>query len=127
MGAGNPAALASSIRRTSPSVESIGVRKRQVRGAAELLRALLVYALCGLSFRGLGCWGVFMAIGSLSEKAWRKRFQRAAGWISWLLGTLIATTQRPGWLPEGIKETGIVLVHRGVNLSMIKRSPCRST
>lgn len=86
------------------------VRKRQVRGTAELLRALLVYALCGLSFRGLGCWAVLTGIGSLSEKAWRKRLQRAAGWISWLLGALIATTQRPAWLPEGIKETGIVLV-----------------
>lgn len=86
------------------------IRKRQVRGAAELLRALLIYALCGLSFRGLGCWAVLTGIGSLSEKAWRKRLQRAAGWISWLLGALIATTQRPAWLPEGIKETGIVLV-----------------
>jgi hypothetical protein len=46
----------------------------------------------------------------LSEKAWRKRLQRAAGWIRWLLGALRATTQRPAWLPEGIKETGIVLV-----------------
>lgn len=86
------------------------VRIRQLRNAADLLRGLLVYALCGLSFQGVGIWAVLTGLGCLSEKAWRKRLQRAASWISWLVGVLIGTAQRPAWLPEGLKGTGIVLV-----------------
>ena len=86
------------------------VRIRQLRTAADLRRRLLVYALCGLSFRGLGIWAVLTGIGCLSEKAWRKRVPRAERWISWLLGTLIAMAQRPTWLPKGLTGTGIVLV-----------------
>ncbi len=86
------------------------VRIRHLRCAADLLRALLAYALCGLSFRGLGVWAVLTGIGSLSEKAWRKRLLRAEGWIRWVLCTLIATARRPGWMPEGLKGTGIVLM-----------------
>ena len=88
------------------------VRIRQLRSAADLLRALLVYALCGLSFRALGIWAVLTGIGCLSEKAWRKRLQQAETWISWLLSTLIGTAQRPGWLAEELTGTGIVLVDR---------------
>ncbi len=86
------------------------VRIRQLRTAADLLRALLAYALCGLSFRGLGIWAVLTGIGSLSEKAWRKRLRHAESWIKWFLCTLIATAQRPGWLPARLQGIGIVLV-----------------
>lgn len=34
------------------------VRKREVRRASDLLRALLAYVLCAPSFRQLGCWAV---------------------------------------------------------------------
>jgi hypothetical protein len=86
------------------------VRIRHLRHATDLLRALLAYALCGLSFRGLGIWAVLTGIGSLSEKAWRKRLFKAEAWIKWVRCTLIATAQRPDWLPEGLKGTGIVLM-----------------
>jgi hypothetical protein len=86
------------------------VRIRHLRNATDLLRALLAYALCGLSFRGLGIWAVLIGIGSLSEKAWRKRLFKAEAWIRWMLCTLIASAQRPSWLPEGLKGTGIVLL-----------------
>ncbi len=86
------------------------VRIRQLKCATDLLRALLAYALCGLSFRSLGIWAVLTGIGSLSEKAWRKRLFKAEAWIKWMLCTLIGTAQRPSWLPEGLKGTGIVLL-----------------
>jgi Transposase DDE domain len=85
------------------------VRKRHLRSATDLLRGLLAYALGGLSFRRLGIWGVLSGIGSLSEKAWRKRLLGCAAWIGWLLSTVIATAQAPDWLPEGLKGAGIVL------------------
>lgn len=86
------------------------VRRRHLRTATNLLRALLAYALCGLSFRGLGMWAVLTGIGFLSEKAWRKRLLRAETWITWVLSTLIGTAQRPSWLPEELTGRGIVLM-----------------
>lgn len=54
-------------------------RQRQRRCVSDLLRALLVYACCGYSWRDVGIWAVFKGIGSLSERAWRKRLDRAQG------------------------------------------------
>ena len=75
------------------------VRVRQVASATDLLHALLVYALCSLPWRQLGAWAVLVGLGDLCERAWRKRLERAAAWISWLLGELIGTAQRPRWVP----------------------------
>ncbi|HEY5004269.1 MAG TPA: transposase [Ktedonobacteraceae bacterium] len=85
------------------------VRQRHLRNATDLLRGLLTYALAGLSFRRLGIWGVLTGMGSLSEKAWRKRLAASAAWIGWLLGTVIATAETPDWMPEGLTGTGVVL------------------
>lgn len=59
-------------------------RQRGLGCVSDLLRALLVYACCQYSFRELGMWGVLKGIGSLSERAWRKRLDRARPWIAWL-------------------------------------------
>src|SRR6266705_2197395 len=56
-------------------------RQRKLRQVTDLLRALLVYAVCGYSFREVGMWAVLKGLGSLSERAWRKRFQRSEAWI----------------------------------------------
>lgn len=77
-------------------------RMRKVATIANLLRALLVYAACGYSFREVGVWATLVGIGSLSERAWRKRVERSQAWIQWLLGALIGSQQSPGWLPAGI-------------------------
>jgi Transposase DDE domain len=76
-------------------------RVRKLARLTDLLRGLLVYAACGYSFRELGIWATVVGIGSLSERAWRKRVERAQAWIGWLLASLIGTQQSPGWLPEG--------------------------
>ena len=58
-------------------------RTRKLARVADLLRALLVYGACGFSFRQLGLWATLIGLGSLSERAWRKRLERAQDWIAW--------------------------------------------
>lgn len=82
-------------------------RQRKLRCATDLLRALLVYAACQYSFRELGMWAVLKGIGSLSERAWRKRFERSQEWIAWLLSYVLGVHQRPAWLPT---QAGRVLI-----------------
>lgn len=74
-------------------------RKREVRSVDGLLRAVLVYACCQYSFRELG---VLKGIGSLSERAWRKRLDRSRQWIAWIVSELLGVHQTPTWLPEGV-------------------------
>ena len=76
-------------------------RQRAIGCVSDLLRALLVYACCQYSFRELGMWAVLKGIGSLSERAWRKRLTHSSAWIAWLLSELLGVHQRPEWLPEG--------------------------
>lgn len=74
-------------------------RVRKLACVGELLRALLVYAACGYSLRQVGLWATLVGVGCLSERAWRKRLERAQDWIKWILGSLIGTQQSPEWLP----------------------------
>src|SRR5260370_11322034 len=77
-------------------------RKREVRSVDDLLRALLVYASCQYSFKELGVWAVLKGIGSLCERAWRKRLDHSRAWIAWLLSELLGVHQTPVWLSEGV-------------------------
>jgi GNAT superfamily N-acetyltransferase len=77
-------------------------RQRGVRCVSDLLRAFLVYACCQYSWRELGMWAVLKGIGSLSERAWRKRLDRARPWIAWVLSELLGVHQTPEWLPQGV-------------------------
>jgi|SRR5437764_126793 len=72
-------------------------RVRKLADVGDLLRALLVYAAGGYSFRQLGLWATLVGVGSLAERAWRKRLERAQEWIKWLLGSLIGSQQSPDW------------------------------
>ena len=83
-------------------------RKRGISSVSNLLRALLVYACCQYSFRELGMWAVLKGIGSLSERAWRKRLEQSRDWIGWLLSELLGVHQRPAWLPEGVGRVRLV-------------------
>lgn len=82
-------------------------RRRKLCSATDLLRALLVYACCQYSWRELGMWAVLKGVGSLSERAWRKRLDRCQVWIAWLLSELLGVHQTPSWLPQG---SGRVLI-----------------
>ena len=77
-------------------------RQRGLRCVSDLLRAFLVYACCQYSYRELGMWAVLKGVGSLSERAWRKRLDRSRSWIAWLLGELLGVHQTPEWLPKGV-------------------------
>src|SRR2546429_5397834 len=83
-------------------------RKRGVRSVSDLLRALLVYACCQYSFRELGMWAVLKGIGSLSERAWRKRLEQSQTWIAWVLNEVLAIHQTPRWLAPGAGRVLIV-------------------
>src|SRR5260370_36338839 len=83
-------------------------RKRGVSSVSGLLRALLVYACCQYSFRELGMWAVLKGIGSLSERAWRKRLEQSQLWIAWLLSELLGVHQRAAGLPAGAGGVRIV-------------------
>src|SRR5436305_3859969 len=83
-------------------------RQRGLRCVSDLLRALLVYACCQYSFRELGMWAVLKGIGSISERAWRKRLEQSQLWIAWLLSELLGVHQRPVWLPEGVGRVRLV-------------------
>lgn len=76
-------------------------RQRELSKVSDLLRALLVYACCQYSWRELGMWAVLKGMGSLSERAWRKRLDRSREWIAWVLTQLLGVHQTPSWLPEG--------------------------
>jgi hypothetical protein len=82
-------------------------RKRGLRRVSDLLRALLVYACCQYSLRELGMWAVLKGIGSLSERAWRKRLEQSQLWIAWLLSELLGVHQRLAWLPKGVGRVRI--------------------
>ena len=77
-------------------------RTRKLACIGDLLRALLVYAANGYSFRQLGIWATALGLGSLSERAWRKRVARAGDWMVWLMGALIGTQATPGWIRQGL-------------------------
>ena len=90
-------------------------RLRKLACVADLLRVLLVYAACGYSFRQLGLWATLVGVGCLSERAWRKRVERAQEWIAWLLGALIGSQASPGWLP---RISGRILLVDGSRLKI---------
>ena len=46
-------------------------------------------------------WAVLKGIGSLSERAWRKRLDQSRAWVAWLLNEVLAIHQTPSWLAPG--------------------------
>src|SRR6266568_3033486 len=90
-------------------------RLRKLAQVSDLLRALLVYAACGYSFRQLGLWATLVGVGCLSERAWRKRVERAQEWIAWLMGAVIGSQASPGWLP---RISGRILLLDGSRLKV---------
>jgi hypothetical protein len=60
-------------------------RKRGIKQASQLLRAILSWILCQRSLRQLGAWAVLLGIADLSDTAWRKRLAKCGDWLNWLL------------------------------------------
>jgi Transposase DDE domain len=91
-------------------------RVRKIKDPGNLLRGLLLYAACSCSFRVLGIWASLQGIGSLSERAWRKRLVRSAAWIKWLLAALLA--ERIG-MPLPVAGKGRVLLVDATHLAVL--------
>lgn len=83
-------------------------RARKLKEPGDLLRGLLLYAACSCSFRLLGIWASLQGIGSLSERAWRKRLRKSAAWVQWLLVTILR--ERVGIAGSGVKRGRVLLV-----------------
>lgn len=60
-------------------------RKRQIRRASDLLRAVLALVLGRWSSRTLACWSVLLGIADISDRAWSKRLRLCGDWLCWLL------------------------------------------
>lgn len=67
-------------------------RRRGIRQASDLLRAVLSWILCQRSFRQLGVWAVLLGLADLSETAWRKRLAKCGDWLHWLVQEALGGT-----------------------------------
>jgi len=77
------------------------VRKREVKGAADLLRMVLAYAVCDWSLRLMGVWCTLLHLGCLSDVAIRKRLQHCQSWLGQIIMALLdvrhlEVAQQPG-------------------------------
>lgn len=61
------------------------VRRREIRRAIDLLRVLLVHALCGWSLRTVGAWAVLQGLADVSDVALYKRFCNSVTWLGQLV------------------------------------------
>ena len=93
-------------------------RQREVRSILDLLRALLVLAAWGYSFQRLAMWATLKGIAHMSEGAWRKRMQRSAVWIAWLLCELLSVQSAPSWLETGRQRANRILLIDATRLSI---------
>jgi len=66
------------------------LRRRNIRGASELLRLMLAYSLCGLSLRATAAWAQAQGVANLSDVALLKRLRKTASWAGQLLGAKLA-------------------------------------
>jgi len=112
------------------------LRKRQVAGAADLLRLCFAYVLGRFSLRTLAAWAEQRALASMSDVAILKRLKGSADWVGGLVSELLterypeALTGLSGGLrmiavdatvvaPPGPKQA-YWMVHTAFDLSTLK-------
>lgn len=69
----------------SPEAKLTVQRRREVEDAGDLLRLALAYSVCDFSLRETAVWAEAINIGRLSHVAVRKRLQKAADWMGYLV------------------------------------------
>jgi hypothetical protein len=88
---GGAAALEASAR-TSHAF----LRPRSIRSAVDLLRLLLAYCLGGRGLRATAGWAAASGVADISNPALLYRLRHCGGWLTMLIGQLLAaTTPRP--------------------------------
>lgn len=65
------------------------VRGRKLKGALNLLRVILAYAVCDWSLRLVGAWAVIQGIANLSDVAWLYRFYQGGPFLGVLIGQVL--------------------------------------
>jgi len=66
------------------------LRARAIGSAVDLLRLILSYCLGHVSLRGTAAWAEAMGLASLSDVALLGRFRNTSGWLSRLIGHVLA-------------------------------------
>lgn len=61
------------------------LRGRKVKGASNLLRLILAYAVCDWSLRLVGAWAAIQGIAQVSDVALLYRFRQSSRWLGMLL------------------------------------------
>lgn len=61
----------------------------KIQSASDLLRGILVYAMCVTSFKLLGAWGVLSGVADLADTSWRERARKSGTWLCWVLNELM--------------------------------------
>lgn len=70
----------------------LGAMKRKggkIQSASDLLRGILVYAMCVTSFKATGVWGVLSGVADLADTSWRERVRKSGAWLCWVLNELL--------------------------------------
>jgi hypothetical protein len=83
-------------------------RRRGIKQASQLLRAVLSWILCQRSLRQLGVWAVLMGIADLSDTAWRKRLAKCGDWLNWLLQEALGGTRENRERQKGTRRMLLV-------------------
>jgi hypothetical protein len=70
-------------------------RRRALKSATDLLRALLASVLLATSLQHLAAWAVLTDVADISAPAWHKRLLRSVPFLEWLLAELLAPALPP--------------------------------
>jgi hypothetical protein len=62
---------------------------RMVKSAADLLRLILAYCLCGMGLRATSAWSASAGLADLSNVALLKRLRKCGAWMEHLVGQLL--------------------------------------
>jgi hypothetical protein len=65
------------------------VRERKLKGAKNLLRMALAYAVCDWSLRLVAAWATIQGIASLSDVGVLYRLCESGRWLGWLVGRVL--------------------------------------
>lgn len=74
---------------TSAKTAKALLRKREIRSASDLLRLILLYAVCDLSLNLTGLVAYLLELGYLSDVAVMERLQKSGDWLGLLLVDLL--------------------------------------
>lgn len=66
-------------------------RKRGIFSATQLLKVFFLYAVSGLSFRMLAAAAFGLGISTVSDTAWRKKYQKAVPFLQEVLQEMLST------------------------------------